>query len=142
MNAGIIYGAGIFLLICAAFISFKKDDSGKALLDTMRSTKADSAAAVKACENMTAAVEALEGRFIETQQRIISQKGELLDVMRPLAQQVDMVQKEYGILEARQHTLDKKILAKSHDVNLRMHRDSAPVPFEIVRPAPQPPGEK
>jgi hypothetical protein len=130
----ILFGAAIAMLIAAVFIySNREDNSFDKLLAAVNDSKAETASAVRKLGEATTKVD-------ELKQLLDDRTGTLAMAFDRLDAEFKKVKSENEILVVRQHSLEKKIIAKDRNINLSGGGGiGAPITVEILqRPPPLP----
>jgi mannitol-specific phosphotransferase system IIBC component len=126
----ILFGAAVAMLVAAVFIySNREDNSFDKLLSAIQDAKAETTTAARKLGEATAKVD-------ELKQLIDDRTGTLAMAFDKLEAEFKKVKSENEILVVRQHTLEKKIIAKDRNVNLTVNPGASPIAVEIFERKP------
>jgi mannitol-specific phosphotransferase system IIBC component len=132
----ILFGAAVVMLVAAVFIySNREENSFDKLLSAVNEAKAETKSATTKLTDATSKVD-------ELKQLVDDRTGILALELENLKKQFEKVKTENEILVVRQHSLEKKIIAKDRNVNLTVNPGSAPIAVEILQKPPPVPTKK
>lgn len=126
----ILFGAAVIMLVAAVFIySNREDNSFDKLLAAVNDAKAETKSAVGKLDTATK-------QMNDVKQLVDDRTGVLAMEFEKLQAEFHRVKTENEVMVVRQHTLEKKIIARDRNVNLNLNPGGGAIAVEILQRAP------